>query len=510
MLKLMLIAFVLIQPVFDCYYFYTEQLASVIGFTVPPLLAVAWLGAMLVLYFVSDFSHFKKKTSVILFSYLAVCLAYFVIHHLTNVNFKSVGPDDYGYSIFNEAYYVIRILIPYFIVFLTYELSLSKEEFYRCIESLCVVITSVIVISNLLCVSLSSYTNETISANIFSWFTHMDDYNAKELTSKGFFCYANQTAGLTMLLFPILLYRMVVKFKPWRVILAAAQAVAMIMLGTQTSSYGVILEIIVFAAVMIFSAIILKQFNRDSLMRRRKVIVSFCLVAIIAGGLLPFSPVISKQAATTRLQADRAKVEKSLKVKKNEAYYQLSFDDRVKYMNKNFEKYSLQWSFSKVAYPLDYDPDFWYEMMKLPIQQRFEFRFVETSIMDAVKATNDDPMDKWFGISATREANICKIERDYLAQYYSMGIVGVIVFFAPLVLFAAYISLRCLFRKNWDNIFENLTLAMSLDIVLAIGYVTGNCLDVLFTTVIVGLLCGRILLNMRDDKKNHTEALPIE
>ena len=38
-------------------------------------------------------------------------------------------------------------------------------------------------------------------------------------------------------------------------------------------------------------------------------------------------------------------------------------------------------------------------------------------MINQVVEINHDPMDKWFGISATRETNIFKVERDYIAQY---------------------------------------------------------------------------------------------
>ena len=506
LLRLSLIIFVLMQPVFDCYYFYTEKLSSIIGFTIPPLLSVIWLAAMLLMFFVCDLKgNLRKKSSIILIIYIALVAVYFVIHHLTNVDFVSVGPDDYGYSMVHEAYYVVRMLVPFFMLFLTYELRVEKEDFYKTVEIICVVVTGVIVVSNLLCISLSSYTNKPISANIFVWFTDaVNDYDAKELTSKGFFCYANQTAALLMFLYPIVLYRMVSRFNFWRVGLALMHAFAMIMLGTQTSSYGVALELVCFIAVVLFSAVLTKKLNKTDIKRYLAPVVSLLLITVLIVTVLPNSPVVGKAAATEKLHQEREKTEKKLTDKDVDAYYKLDFDERVKYMNENFLKYSLQWSYCKEAYPLDYDPDFWYEMMKQPIDTRFDFRYLESHIINAVVETNDDPMDKFFGISAVRETNICKLEHDYLAQYYSLGAVGAILLMSPYVVFALWYSFRSILKKNWADVFENLSLSMALDILLLVGYVTGNTLDVLFTTVLMGLFLGRMLLNIKDAKGGRT------
>ena len=395
----------------------------------------------------------------------------------------------------------MRMLIPYFMLFLTYELCISKEEFYRCIELICAVVTVVIVASNLTCLSLSSYTNEPISANIFLWFTSaVDSFDPKELTSKGFFCYANQTAALLMFLYPVILYRMVSRFRVWRAVLVLVHALAMIMLGTQTSSYGVLLELVVFIGVVLFSAILTKKLNKEGFRRYLAPVAALLAITLAVAVILPNSPVVGKALATQRLHEGREEEEKKITTEDVDEYYRLPFEERVEFMNDNFEYYSLQWSYCKVAYPLDYDPDFWYEVMALPIDTRFDFRFLETSILNAVVETNNDPMDKVFGISATRETNICKLEHDYLAQYYSLGAVGAVLFMAPYVVFALWYSLRSIFRRNWSDVFENLSLSMALDILLLVGYVTGNCLDVLFTTVVMGLFLGRLLLNIKESK----------
>lgn len=503
LLKLFLIIFVLIQPFFDFYFFYTEELSELIGFTIPPLVSVLWVFGMLLIFFAIDLKgHLRKKSSRLLIAYLAVCAVYFVIHHLTNVDFTSVRPGNYNYSVVHEAYYISRLLLPFVVLFLTYELCITKEEFYRCIEIVCAIVSGIIVVSNLFCFSLSSYTNDPISANIFTWFTgEADNYNAKELTSKGLFCYANQTAALLMFLLPVLLYRMFTKFNVWRVLLVFCHTIAMIMLGTQAASYGVLLELVVFLLVVIFCGILLKKFNKEGIKAFAAPVAVLLALTVLMSAILPCTPVVGKALATERLHEEREKAEKKMHLLVEDEFYSLPFEERVDFVNKNFVKYSLQWSFCKVAYPLEYDPDFWYKMMKKPISVRFDFRYLENRILTTVIETNDDPMDKFFGISATRETNICKLEHDYKAQYYSLGAVGVAVFMAPYVIFALWYSLQSLFKKNRKDIFENLSLAMALDVLLGVAYVTGNCLDVLFTTVVMGLFLGRMIRNVVESRK---------
>ena len=296
---------------------------------------------MLLLYLVMDLHHFTQRETLLLFAYFALCIVYFVIHHITNATFNSVVPGDFGYSMINEAYYVVRLILPFIILFLTYQLSISRESFYRVLEILCLLISGTIVLSNLFKISLSSYTNEVIKDNIFAWFTN-NTYRPVELTSKGFFSYANQISALMMFLFPVMLYRMTDKFCWWRVCIVIAQALAMIMIGTKTAAYGVLLELGTFALVMLFCALIQKKLNRATLRRYRGAILTICVALILSGVILQKSPVLQKQVERQQSIAERVKKEGTMKIEEEDEYYQLSFEDRVQYIEDSYYAYSLQ------------------------------------------------------------------------------------------------------------------------------------------------------------------------
>ena len=278
----------------------------------------------------------------------------------------------------------------------------------------------------------------------------------------------------------------------------------MIMIGTKTAAYGVLLELGTFALVMLFCALIQKKLNRATLRRYRGAILTICVALILSGVILQKSPVLQKQVERQQSIAERVKKEGTMKIEEEDEYYQLSFEDRVQYIEDSYYAYSLQEDFVKKSYPYEYDPDFWYEILKEPLANRLDYRFLELAMINHVVEINHDPMDKWFGISATRETNIFKVERDYIAQYYSMGIVGVVIFMVPFVVLAIAYSLYSIWKKNWDHIFENLSLSMALDVVLLIGLITGNCLDGLFMTVVLGFFSGRLLLNVAQAKRERS------
>ncbi|WP_242865153.1 O-antigen ligase family protein, partial [Paraclostridium sordellii] len=95
-------------------------------------------------------------------------------------------------------------MIPLSIVFITYNININFDDFAKTILCLLILISGTIVITNIFEVSLNSYTNEVIKANIFEWFTGAyDKYNYSSLASKGIFNFANQIAAVLVLLLPI-------------------------------------------------------------------------------------------------------------------------------------------------------------------------------------------------------------------------------------------------------------------------------------------------------------------
>ena len=59
-------------------------------------------------------------------------------------------------------------------------------------------------------------------------------------------------------------------------------------------------------------------------------------------------------------------------------------------------------------------------------------------------------MDDWFGIGYTRTSNIYNLEKDFVYQYYSVGIVGVVLLLGPYIGILLFVMLRMLvhFKKG--------------------------------------------------------------
>ena len=100
----------------------------------------------------------------------------------------------------------------------------------------------------------------------------------------------------------------------------------------------------------------------------------------------------------------------------------------------------------------------------------------------------------------TRTSNIYNLERDFLYQYYSLGIVGVVIFLGPYVgiLLITMILMLVKFKKR-GNI-ENCSLVLGVGLSLFLAYYSGNVMDNLGITIIMGMVLGMLLrINFRKE-----------
>lgn len=56
-------------------------------------------------------------------------------------------------------------------------------------------------------------------------------------------------------------------------------------------------------------------------------------------------------------------------------------------------------------------------------------------MLKRVKEINNNKLDNLFGITYSRTSKVFNLERDFLYQYYSMGIIGVLILIFPLLYF---------------------------------------------------------------------------
>lgn len=496
----LLVILILAQPFLDTYYLYTDKVAAYThGITVPPLLVVLAVGVMTLLYMIK---YRGGRMGKVLLWYFVVCAVYFVLHHLNCVNFNSYMPGDFHYSVTHEAYYVVRLLIPMMLIYLTWEIGFKPGDL---LWSSCVMgaICSVLIVTtNLLGIALCSYTNEPVYGSILKWSSILatEDMLPKYFASKAFFSYANQVSVVLTGLFPLLCYQMAKKPKWYNAANLVVMIFAMLMLGTMTAAIGVILELIVLAVIMLLWAI----YNRKKLRENKKRIIAVAVVGAIMiailAGLIPSSPAIRNMRMNPKNQLGNKMEHFDLDMS-NSAMTDAQYQQYCTFVRYNYEAAGIAWRYVFVYYPFERDPAFWVAMIRnYTVGDNQNYRSLEIRLVERITQVDGSKWNKWLGISATREANIVKIERDITAQYYSMGILGVILFFGAyfIIMAAGLIAiLNAMIRKKKFPLLL-VILTMSFWLMMVMGYYCGNSLDMTFLSTYLGISAGVLLTVISD------------
>ena len=173
------------------------------------------------------------------------------------MNFNSLVPGNFNYSIIKEGLYFTKMLCPFLLIYCLYKASFSKEIILNIIKVLVLIISSIIVISNLFVFSYGSYSDIQIKANFFEWFNSDSVYNYYDLASKGLFEYGNQIAAILIMFLPFIIYKNLDN-KHWSDWIALLLNVfALILLCTKVSVLGIFVVFIYTIMVFVFISFII-------------------------------------------------------------------------------------------------------------------------------------------------------------------------------------------------------------------------------------------------------------
>ncbi|KRL63362.1 O-antigen ligase family protein [Lactobacillus psittaci] len=501
--------FILLQPFLDLYWFYYPPLSNILPFAIPTIVRIIGIAILLGMFFSQKSNWQRLGKEWWLIAYTVILIIYSVLHLWHVKNFNSVDPSGYQYSFTGEVFYLVRMALPLITVYLTYHSDITEQMFKSVIKWLVGLFSGTIVITNLFTISLMSYEIvlepgvHFIKGNIFNWFDKYP-YNYYFLASKGLFYKANTLSAIMLLLLPLMLYVLVTEFNWKNLILYILQALAMLELGTKVATVGLFITTFIFICFYLFSIFI----NRDTTLNK-KAITAIILVSLGSSFLFIHAPAIQRVSydsspvslhTTKKSKKTVKRVDKILEngLKKYHGPKQKKF--LINFIQKYAPVYALNKNFVEKSYSYKYDPYFWLKIMNLPITQRRNYRFLEKSMLDQVIKNNNNKLDSWLGISYIRENNIFKLERDFSAQRYSLGWIGMILFTGLYLVVLVYCGFKWLLDKAHRN-FQNSVLLMSTGALIISAFYAGNVLDFLTATFIFAFVLGYLLSRIMHPNK---------
>ncbi len=486
---IVLFIYIIIQPILDTYYLYTDKTIEI--FSISPATVIRYVG-IFVLLFMTIYTYGFRKRSKWLLIYLAAVAVYFIFHCLNAYQFNSLVHGDFGFSIIHEAMYVFRLTLPILLIYVICENKIDLRFFTNCITVLGITISGLLILTNLFKISLDSYTNEIIRDNIFSWFFNgyeNDGFNG--LASKAYFNFANQISVILCMLLPISIY---IAFHNKKVISYVAvfmQSISMLMVGTRTSTFGVVLVLACTLFVYIF-IILLNKAERPEKKDILKNVVIFICIFLVTIVIFPKSPALYRSQVSNNYIQNFEPPDTDDEDEKAE--------DASDPLFQKLKKSGVSSYFYLKSYPFHFDREYWEGIVKLDNSKRLQNRYIEESMLKRVKEINNNWADDLLGITYTRTSNIYNLEKDFIYQYYSMGIAGVILFLGPYILFLLYGIIKCLAKfKDCFN-FKTISILFGIALTLGTSYYCGNSIDALFVTTLLALLCGMELIILSDTK----------
>ena len=145
-LKKIIVIFILLQPILDTYILFEQDVIDIFKFSPSTIIRLFFvfviaIFSILVLKFNKEWKYFIV--------YIFLLILYTLFHLYSVSYFKTLSPDNFNYSKFSELFYIIRLLIPIFLIIVCSKIKFTKKEIKKIFYILFFMISGTIVITNI-------------------------------------------------------------------------------------------------------------------------------------------------------------------------------------------------------------------------------------------------------------------------------------------------------------------------------------------------------------------------
>ncbi|MGN1322546.1 MAG: O-antigen ligase family protein [Bacilli bacterium] len=495
--------FMILQPLFDIFYLYDDNLIAMFKFSPATIIR---MGVMSLL-FLFTFLYWKNKNKwKYLIVFCVIYLLYTIFHQINVMNFDVPFDKFNNYSTLKELFYIIRMVCPLLMIFVTYENDIRREYLKKIIIYVSLIFSVVMVSTNLLGIALGSYDGgtEIIERTIIDWFNPniYNEVSYTKIASKGIFHMANQVSATLISLLPMVIYYLLKEKKALYGLTYFLMLLSMLMIGTRVAGYGWLLVSACMFVAYLFFVFVKKEYKFDL-----KISVIYLILTAINCVILPYSPVMNRHYIEENagiINENQEKDHVKNYIKEFEKFLELTededaiYDKKIEFLVNMKDVYGFDPEYFNEIYPYEQDPDFWLKLAKMDYVNRANHRNLKTHITHRVIDLNDNKMDYVLGVGFSRLRNVpCYMENDIYVHIYSIGIVGILVFIAPYFVILMY-GVYSVF-KDYKNKFTFLNISLLFSIVLTFvaGIFSGNVFDEWICTLFLGFMCGCLLLNLK-------------
>lgn len=480
--------FLIFQPFLDCHLLYSDEVINFFGFSPTTILRIIIIAIYSLVVFIK-----KKNTRKTITIYGILVLIYAIFHHFTGSSIDdNLIYHTFKYSITDELFYLLRMLMPVGVIYIVYNLEYTKEELKYVIKYSALAMSLILIILNITGTALTSYSYNTkvILGSILDWFN--SDISNYDLASKGWFNSANQISA-TMIIFMItMIYYTIIKTKRSDIIIVILLTLSSMMIGTRTST--TIVVYLVFFMLIGYTIVSSIQEHKFSL-NKKQIIYSIIIAttSIIFYGIAPIGHCQSENNYACLFNIDTGLNSEEL----------IEVDKDLEYDGNTCEfipKTPTHEQYYEDLYPCEENIEFWDSFAKQKIYEYANNRTMEVIIAKDVYNKIETPQINLLGMSRSRFLSAeFYIEKDIYVHYYTMGIVGIILLIIIPYITPCIILIYKIIKTKKIDYFE-LCLAFTIALIFAAAYLSGHILDELIATLYLGFITGILCENIHKNK----------
>ena len=495
-LKKILTIFILLQPLLDTYILFDEKVINI--FKISPSTVIR----LLFIFIIAIFSLFviKSKKQWKWYIIYAVTIALYSLIHLYSVSkFHTLNPNDFNYSNFSEIFYIIRLIIPLFLIAVSSNVEFNKKEISKIFYILFFMFSGALLLTNLLKISTGSYVTKRIEFNIIDWIVkniHVS-HSFYDTATRAYFSFANMVSSLLFGLCSVLFYKLFKECNLRNFLAVILQMLAMYVLGTKIATFGFILSFFAIMTTYIYFSLIKKRLKFDY----KNILVVVVIVGLWAS-IYPYSPCKNRMFMVNNSASSDVEDKDEVIDINDDDVDSIEYKKKIiDFLDKNYDKYGLKEEYVLKYYPYKYDYMFWYGMLNESYIVKGDNRLLMIKILNRMKDIDDRHLtDELFGVSYSRMSNITVLEKDFVSQYYSLGLLGSILFTLPLIVVLIVCFIKIIIDKEKFK-FSNIAILIGFASSLFGAYYCGNTLDNLTFSIIYAFFCGAFINYLFKGKK---------
>lgn len=440
---------------------------------------------------------FKEKRNLFIYSFIIII--YIIAHHLNALSFKSLVPGDFHYNLIKEILYFYKMSTNILLFYIVYKLNINYKNIKNVLKIIVFIITFSIIITDLFGISYTAYNFNKTTIPIYKWF-NLQNYDFIYGSSKGLFHMTNQLVAILLLYLPITLYEAFKEKKITTYVLTLMIVVSMLMIGNRLAIYGTILEL---SAILILYFIINKEKKKNI---GYYIFNSLLILMIIF--IIPKSPLMQRDAYYEAIYNNKSL--DFMQDNNHDVYDEYEEDERIE---QKFKDKEIDPQFAFSSYPYKYDKKFWNDILTEDSKITGNARYIELAMTKRVKEINNNSWDSVLGLTYTRVMNIFNIEQDFIMQYYSIGILGMIIFLGLYFILFIYILIKIIYDFKHKFNYLNISLLMGTSCLFLSSYFSGNLLNsisiIIPFTLVLSVLVNEIRVKKKQNKKEEILGFSI-